>query len=597
MSDVVVRAKDLKKVYRLYAGPSYRFLDMFGMLRNRAGAYTEHAALDGVDLEIRRGEKVAIIGRNGAGKSTLLKLITKVIEPSSGTLDVSGHAHALLQIGTGFHPDFTGRQNVYAYLAQLGVAGREADARFRDIVEFAELEEYIEQPVKTYSTGMGVRLMFAAATAITPELLILDEVLGVGDAYFASKSYQRMRDLCDREGTTLLFVTHDVYSAVQMCPRIIWLDRGVVVMDGDGETTMKAYVESIRAQEERRLRFKKQSELASRADAGLSAPDVVHAILEIQARDNQPQPSTVFFRRIALASADTVIDELPLGNDAFSRASGSHLVRDVGCWGDSSEEDGRAVRPMLNYGSSFHKISGIFAVPRTILQRPEDLSVVCEYRSEQPCHLVLRCYIDQRPIELGELVTQTGEWAAHVARVGEQRQDDSKAGDLLVHGDGVQGSGSIVITDFAMVDDAGDRIHTVRHNQSVAFRTEFRIHKAQLRECAQVIIVISRNNAERVCKFMTSALCFDQLATPQGVVEMRLPKMLLGAGEYSVAVEIAAEGYIEKGTTKFFSLDPDVYHCLTHALDFIVTDTGWIGPGTIFEGDGEWTMVDSKKPS
>src|SRR3954471_258558 len=188
MSDLVIEARNLTKVYRLYAGPGYRFLDMFGLLGKRQGAYTEHAALDGVDLAIRRGEKVAIIGRNGAGKSTLLKLITRVIEPSSGTLDVHGHAHALLQIGTGFHPDFTGRQNVYAYLAQLGVAGRSADEKYAEIVDFAELEEYIDQPVKTYSSGMGVRLMFSAATAITPDLLVLDEVLGVGDAYFASKS-------------------------------------------------------------------------------------------------------------------------------------------------------------------------------------------------------------------------------------------------------------------------------------------------------------------------------------------------------------------------------------------------------------------------
>ena len=121
--DIVVRATQLTKVYRLYARPLYRFLDMFGLLGARPGAFTEHAALDGVNLTIRRGEKVAIIGRNGAGKSTLLKLVTKVIEPTSGRIDVEGTVHALLQIGTGFHPDFTGRENVYAYLAQLGITG------------------------------------------------------------------------------------------------------------------------------------------------------------------------------------------------------------------------------------------------------------------------------------------------------------------------------------------------------------------------------------------------------------------------------------------------------------------------------------------
>lgn len=182
MSDVVIRARNVTKVYRLYAGPGYRFLDMFGMLRRQQGAYTEHAALDGVTLDIHRGEKVAFIGRNGAGKSTFLKLVTGVTQPTSGELELKGKAHALLQIGSGFHPDFTGRANVYAYLAQLGITGAEADQRCAEIVEFAEIEEYIDQPVKTYSSGMAVRLMFSTSTAITPDLLVLDEVLGVGDA-------------------------------------------------------------------------------------------------------------------------------------------------------------------------------------------------------------------------------------------------------------------------------------------------------------------------------------------------------------------------------------------------------------------------------
>jgi lipopolysaccharide transport system ATP-binding protein len=151
-----------------------------------------------------------------------------VIEPTSGVLDVKGRIHALLQIGTGFHPDFTGRENVLAYFAQLGIAGGDAGRRLADVVEFAELEEYIDQPVKTYSTGMAVRLMFSASTAITPELLVLDEVLGVGDAYFAHKSYDRIRGLCASQGTTLLLVTHDVYTAAKVCDRIIWLDHGKV---------------------------------------------------------------------------------------------------------------------------------------------------------------------------------------------------------------------------------------------------------------------------------------------------------------------------------------------------------------------------------
>ena len=241
MSEIAIRARDLTKVYRLYSKPHYRFLDMFGLLKERPGRFSEHAALAGVSLDIKRGEKVAVIGRNGAGKSTFLKLVTKVIEPTSGEIVVAGKVHALLQIGTGFHPDFSGRQNVYAYLAQLGVTGKEAEQRCAEIIEFAELEEYIDQPVKTYSTGMGVRLMFSTSTAITPDLLVLDEVLGVGDAYFAHKSYERTRELCDSSGTTLLLVTHDIYSAMNICDRVVWIDRGRVLMDDTAPVVIKAY--------------------------------------------------------------------------------------------------------------------------------------------------------------------------------------------------------------------------------------------------------------------------------------------------------------------------------------------------------------------
>src|SRR5262249_37712034 len=153
----------------------------------------------------------------------------------------------------------------YAYLAQLGISGAQANRRMDEIVDFAEIEEYIDQPLKTYSTGMAVRLMFSASTAITPDLLVLDEILGVGDAYFAHKSFTGMRDLCANAGTTLLLVTHDVYSAIELCERVIWLDQGRVLIDADGATVVKAYEDSVRQQEESRLRTRKERQLASAA--------------------------------------------------------------------------------------------------------------------------------------------------------------------------------------------------------------------------------------------------------------------------------------------------------------------------------------------
>src|SRR6188474_986438 len=184
-NNVVVRATGLSKRYRLYDSPRHRVLDTLGLLRGSRAAVREHLALADVSFDVTRGQKVGIIGRNGAGKSTLLRLITGATSPSSGTLKVHGETQALLQLGTGFHPDLTGRENVMAYLGHIGLTGSQARARVADVVDFAELEEYIDQPVKTYSSGMAMRLMFSASTVIAPSLLVIDEVLGVGDAYFA----------------------------------------------------------------------------------------------------------------------------------------------------------------------------------------------------------------------------------------------------------------------------------------------------------------------------------------------------------------------------------------------------------------------------
>jgi len=587
MSQIAIQATGLTKVYRLYAKPSYRFLDMFGLLKAQRGAFTEHTALGGIDLTVRRGEKVAVIGRNGAGKSTFLKLVTNVIQPTSGSVQVNGEVHALLQIGTGFHPDFTGRENVAAYLAQLGVTGADAAARTADAIAFAELEEYIDQPVKTYSTGMAMRLMFSASTAITPDLLVLDEVLGVGDAYFAQKSYERMRDLCERNGATLLLVTHDIYSATKMCDRVVWFDRGIVAMDGGATDVVKAYEESIRAQEERRLRMKTQAAIAAAARDAAAAAGTAHVLIEIRGAGGRPQPSPVHFGAIAIADADREIARAPLTGESAAGAA-SRLVHDGTNWGEAREWHGRPARPMLNYGAPFHKVAASVEVPRESLEGGRALDIVVDYWSDAPCELEVRCHVGDRSQEVGPFVTRTGGWASE--RLSYRPDAGSEGVPLIAQAVGVQGAGDIVITECALVNGAGERVHTVRHGEPISLIAAFRVVKPRLRERAQVFVVVSRNNTERVCKFMTDRLTFDHAESPEGVIELRLHRMPLGKGTYSIAIEIAAEGYIEKGITKFFSVDPEVYHCVTHALEFTVTDSGWIGDGTIFEGEGEWSL-------
>jgi len=251
MSNYVIHIKDLSKKYNLYSKPKYRVMHTLGIPISKA-KIQEFWALHNINLIVKRGSKLAIVGRNGAGKSTLLKIIAGQIKPTSGEIEINGSVQALMDLGTGFHPEFTGMQNIIASLAYMGITGKKARREAEEIIEFAELEEFINNPLKTYSSGMYARLSFSVATVIKPELLIIDEILGAGDSYFANKALQRMKDLT-QGGATVLFVSHDMSAVERLCDDAIWIDRGKIIMRGATLKISKAYTDVIRQQEQVRL--------------------------------------------------------------------------------------------------------------------------------------------------------------------------------------------------------------------------------------------------------------------------------------------------------------------------------------------------------
>jgi lipopolysaccharide transport system ATP-binding protein len=197
-------------------------------------------ALKDVDLDVMPGEVLGIIGRNGAGKSTLLKILSRITEPTTGRVDLYGRVGSLLEVGTGFHPELTGRENVFLNGVILGMRGSEIARKFNDIVEFAELEQFIDTPVKHYSSGMYVRLAFSVAAHLIPDILVVDEVLAVGDARFWTKSVRRMREL-NRQGMTILLVTHNMWLVQTVCSRGVWLDQGRVLKQGEPRLVIGHY--------------------------------------------------------------------------------------------------------------------------------------------------------------------------------------------------------------------------------------------------------------------------------------------------------------------------------------------------------------------
>lgn len=246
----VIKLSGVSKCYRIYNQPQDRFkqalLDRMPawLRRNRNPYYREHWALRDVSFEIKPGEAVGILGRNGAGKSTLLQIIAGTLAPTSGDIETAGRITALLELGSGFNPEFTGRENVFHNAQILGLTRAETLNRFDDIAEFADIGSFIEQPVKTYSSGMMMRLAFAVQTVLDPAIMIVDEALSVGDARFQEKCFRRLKQLRD-SGTSILFVTHDINSITSFCDRAMLFNNGSLTSVGLPESVIHRYLEVL----------------------------------------------------------------------------------------------------------------------------------------------------------------------------------------------------------------------------------------------------------------------------------------------------------------------------------------------------------------
>ena len=205
----------------------------------------KRVVLKNINLKIKQGECVALIGTNGSGKSTLLKLMTKIIYPNEGKIETNGKLTSLLELGAGFHPDFSGRENIYFNASIFGLTKKEIDNRLNDIIEFSELGTYIDNPVRTYSSGMFMRLAFSVAINVDADILLIDEILSVGDEHFQNKCFEKMKEL-KNQGKTMVFVTHSMQSVKNLCDRAIWLKDGNIMLDGNTDEVVEEYVKATR---------------------------------------------------------------------------------------------------------------------------------------------------------------------------------------------------------------------------------------------------------------------------------------------------------------------------------------------------------------
>ena len=269
--DIAISVRNLGKSYRLWNDPRDRLKQPLRSMLSRwlpienKHYFKEFWALKDISFEVKKGETVGIIGRNGSGKSTLLQILSGTLAPTTGTYETHGRVSALLELGSGFNPEFTGRDNVYMNASILGLSKEEIDERYESIVEFADIGEFIEQPVKTYSSGMYVRLAFAAAISVDPDILVVDEALAVGDVKFQAKCFRRFGEIVSR-GTSILFVTHSAEQITRHCDKAILIDAASILMEGAPKHVVNSYLDMMFGVDRRKNGMSKPNRMFSRKE-------------------------------------------------------------------------------------------------------------------------------------------------------------------------------------------------------------------------------------------------------------------------------------------------------------------------------------------
>ena len=536
------------KRYRLHQKPMYRFLDLFGLCPAGPAYYSEHTALHDVTLSIGRGEKLAIIGRNGAGKSTLLKTVTGLVRPTSGTVRVNGTVSNLLQIGSGFHPDFTGRQNVFASLAHQGITGAQASRIFEEVVDFAEIGEYIDQPMKTYSTGMCSRLMFSSSVVTRPEILIVDEILGVGDAYFAHKSFERMRQLCASEGTTLLLVTHNIYAALNLCDRFVWLDRGEVKFDGDGKAAISLYESSVKDQEEHYLR---QRNVAALGPA--DAERVVHVLIRSRTGFLPDRPLALGAIELTLNQGETSRLSVADGAPAWTLAPEGNLGR-------PETVAGERCRALRDTGSIYHKVEWIVSLP------PHSIvtGVGVRYQYEGTDPIDVRVFTpDRKLVAAGEL-TPAGEWAASTFE-----RNTGATRDLEVLRQTDYGTGVVRITHVEFIGRDGEAVSEVRHGDPLSVRINLRVSQELPSRDVTFFLGFARHESPYSAYVYQPRVSLP--TTEECVIDVRIDSVLLGSGRWYVNMGVGELGLYDRDVINYYTIDGAWYHMLAARLELRVT--------------------------
>jgi lipopolysaccharide transport system ATP-binding protein len=558
MSEPAVRMTNVGKAYKVFSSPFGILLDALGL--ERFLTYREFWAVRGFELDLYLGQRIGLIGRNGAGKSTLLKLVTQNVRPTEGEVEVCGEVHALFEASGGLHPEFTGYENIRGSLEALGLEGDEIRAAEADIAEFTELGRFLEQPLKTYSLGMQSRLSFAIATAVKPEILIVDEVLGAGDAYFFGKAVARMRGLV-QSGAAVLIVSHALEQIVRFCEETIWLDRGRVVMRGPSHEVVKAYEKFVRELEDRRLRAKNRKRGAAEAFERDGFTD------ELELSVSGPAEVT----RITLLRDGEREDELLVGGPQDSDESeSSHLPLGRGAWGPPAQEDARFFRPVEPGAEGIAAFALWFFYPQS------EYEVELTYRA--PGKAVATLARSGTELVRAEL-PPAEEWRTERLRIGAAEGEAPEAQVGLSRWPGAHG----LLIERVRVLDAEDReraLFTIGESVSVVVEA---VAEGAGRFPLTPAALVFREDAIIVTRHVGELLELDLEEGARIEARLDLGPLQLGNGSYLLSVGLYK--FLDVNNTAY----SEIYDYFDRSFEFTVTGNPPLHD-EVFRHPGEWTV-------
>jgi lipopolysaccharide transport system ATP-binding protein len=605
MSKVAIRLQNSGKLYKLYSRPGEKLMDALGINRLlfwKRDYYREFWALRGLNLEIKTGERVGIIGRNGAGKSTLLKIISENILPTEGKCEVHGKVQALLDMGTGFHPEFTGRENIRAALALQEFSPNQIEEAEEEIVDFAELGEFIDQPVKTYSTGMEARLAFTTATVINPEILIIDEILGVGDAYFFSKSIDRMSKLVD-SGATILLVSHTLDQITRFCEKAIWLERGRIVKNGSSIEVIKAYDQFIRVLEDRRLKGKnyKRQSIHYRADQYDLYSDTLMLRLVL---DGQPG-ARCDVSEVRLLKNDEVEERLLVGDAQDANASHAAFVMlGGGNWSEPRRTEHNYYRSLVFDSRHSACPAGAIAFNSYALMDDADYAIEVDYRCTSSRQLSFEVWKEGALFMQNDLPTNAPDWMTHHISVkhckpqipvsltggqqvlsaeSDRRQSQSQDYTETVARRKWPGEGSLTIEEVLLLDNDGRTMTVFQVGTPMTLSLTLMAHESGKYKVIPVAVLF-RIDGILVSKHIGKGVEMELSAGVRREARLNFGPLNLGNGNYLFSVGLYRKLDIH---------DPDnveTYDLVDRSYEFQVFGTPSLQTA-VFQHTGEWSFL------